>query len=170
VKLPELKEFSAKLRTKKDPAHDFTHIERMIEMCRAIAPPETDINLVIESAHFHGLLREEASIRNFLSSLAFEDSRIESMMRTVRNSSSNAEPKAVEAKVLHDANVLDALGAIGIARAFTKGGYERQTINQTMEIIKKNTLRDLYTPMGRKIGEQRKRFVSKFLKRLEDEL
>jgi uncharacterized protein len=89
-------------------------------------------------------------------------------MQTVRNSSE--KPQTIEEKVLHDANILDALGAIGIARAFTKAGYERQTLRETMEIMKKNMERQLYTPKARQMGEQRKRLMKIFQKGLEEDL
>jgi hypothetical protein len=60
---PELRKFSMKLRSSKDPAHDFTHIERMIKLCKAIAPPETDINLVMQAAYLHGSELGQESIR-----------------------------------------------------------------------------------------------------------
>jgi uncharacterized protein len=37
-------------------------------------------------------------------------------------------PQTLEAKVLHDADKLDAIGAIGVARAFAYGGFEGQRL------------------------------------------
>jgi len=72
----ELTDFSTKLQSEKDPAHDFTHTERVIKLCKVMASPEMDISIVMEAAHFHGLLHEETNIRNFLKSLGYEDSHI----------------------------------------------------------------------------------------------
>lgn len=169
---PELRKFSMDLYGSKDPAHDFTHIERMIKICKAIAPPETNIKFVVQATYLHGSGLSKESIRTrvrkFLGSLGLEDSHIERIMQTVRNSSE--KPQTIEERVLHDANILDALGAIGIARAFTKGGYEHQTLRETMEIMKKNMERQLYTPKAKETSEQRKHLMKTYLKNLEEEL
>lgn len=90
-----IKDFSKRLYNEKDPAHDFAHVERMMVLCKKIAPPEADISLVIQAAHFHGVLHEETNIRNFLKSLGFEDSRIERVIQTVRNARSVAIPQTI---------------------------------------------------------------------------
>jgi uncharacterized protein len=131
----EIETFLRKLHAKKDPAHDFSHIKRIIALCRKIATPETDLGLVIQAAYFHEVVNEEQNIRHFLKSLKFEDSHIERIIFTAKNASS-PKPQTLEEKILHDANVLDALGAVGIARGFMKGGYDRQTINETLKTWK----------------------------------
>lgn len=158
-------DFSKNLHSRKDSAHDFTHIQRMMFLCRKIAPQKADIDLITRAAYFHGLLREEKSIRSFLGSQGYEDAYIHELIKTVRNARSTAKPQTIEEKVLHDANILDSLGAVGIARAFTKGGYENQTLRETTEIMKKNMDRQLYTQKGKEISEGRKRFMKQFLKR-----
>jgi uncharacterized protein len=168
--LAEIETFSKKMHAEKDPAHDYSHIKRIITLCKKIATPETDLGLVIQAAYFHGLLDEEQNIRRFLKSLRLKDSHIERIISTVKNASS-PKPQTLEEKVLHDANILDALGAVGIARGFMKGGYDRQTISETLRIGREKAIeRKVFTPTAKKIAEQRKRFMKKFLKRLEEEL
>lgn len=167
--LTSIEEFSKKLHDEKDPAHDLTHSQRMISLCRLIAPAKADLNLILEAAYFHGLIYAESKIREFLTSIGFDKPHIETIIKTVSNASSKATPQTLEEQVLHDANILDALGAIGIARAFTKGGYEYQTLKETLEIMKRNMNRILYTPKAKKIGIKRKRFMKQFLKHLKDE-
>lgn len=149
--LPELQEFASELHGEKDPAHDYTHIERVLSLCKKNVPPEADIDLVMQAAPFQGVLRgNEAKIRSFLESLGYQTVHIERIISTVRNARSVAVPETTEEKVLHDANILDALGAIGIARAFAKGGFEHQTISETVEIMKRDMERELYTPKAKK--------------------
>ncbi len=89
---------------------------------------------------------------------------------TVKNSSSCLKPKSIEEKILHDANLLDALGAIGIARSFMKGGYENQTLDMTLRILKDNMRRKVLTSGARYLADERRMFMEKFIEKLEEEL
>ena len=55
----KLELFSRKLHERKDPAHDFSHIQRIIRLCKEIAPLEADIDLIVQAAYFHGVLRKK---------------------------------------------------------------------------------------------------------------
>ena len=79
-------------------------------------------------------------------------------------------PQRLEEKILWDANIFDALGAIGLARAFTKGGYEGQSIEETVRIVKENMRRPFFTQDGRRMAEQRIKLMKRFLDRLEEEM
>jgi uncharacterized protein len=170
MSISSIEKFSRKLHDNKDPAHGFAHIQRMIEICKVIAPSEANLILIIEAAYFHGLLSAEPKIRAFLISLGFEKSYIEKIIRTISNARSKAIPETIEEQVLHDANILDALGAVGIARAFTKGGYEHQTLTETIDIIQRNMERSLHTSKAKEIGNLRKQFMKNFLNSLEEEV
>jgi uncharacterized protein len=135
-KLRKIKNFSRELHKRKDPAHDFSHIERVVKLCKELSASEKcDMNLLLVSAYFHGVLRQEVEIRKFLNSLGYKNEFVDKVIRTVKNSTSISRPKTIEEKILHDANLLDALGAIGIARSFAKGGYEKQSLNETLRIF-----------------------------------
>lgn len=167
--LYKIEEFSKELHNKRDPAHDFSHIKRIIMLCRRIAPPNTDIELVTYAAYFHDVLSEELNIRKFLKDLGLDDEYIERILNIVKIVVSN-KPRTLEEKTLYDANILDALGAIGIARSFMKGGYEKQSLVETMEIIKKKMKRRIYTPVAKKLAKERRSFMKTYLRELEREM
>ena len=97
-------------------------------------------------------------------------------------------PTTIEGKIVQDANFLETLGAIGVARAFTAGGYLGRPIynpkikpfpNATQDVYKKrkregtsiNYLHEkpmqivkiLNTATAKKIGEQKAAFTKLFL-------
>jgi len=169
--LRKVKEFSRKLHSTKDSAHDFSHTKRIIKLCKKLADSQNcDMNLLLVSAYFHGVLNREPEIRKFLKSLGYSNEFVDRVIRTVKNSTSISRPKTVEEKILHDANLLDALGAIGIARSFTKGGYEHQTIRETLKILKQNMKRKMLTSEAKALADQRRKFMEEFIQRLEREL
>lgn len=119
------------------------------------------MDLLLLAALIHGV-KEDERRREVLREC------YEEVINLARNASSN--PQTLEEQILHDANLYDALGAIGIARAFTKGGYEGQTIEETVRIMKENMERPLLTQEGRRMAEERLEFMRRFLERLEEEM
>ncbi len=79
-------------------------------------------------------------------------------------------PKTVEQRILWDANRLDSLGVVGLARAFTKGGYEGQTIAQTLKIVRGNMAKPLSTEPGKRVSTHLLQDMEDFLRRLEASL
>ncbi|OQY10560.1 MAG: hypothetical protein B6I29_00975 [Marinitoga sp. 4572_148] len=80
-------------------------------------------------------------------------------------------PETLEAKVLQDADRLDALGYIGIARVFMhkNGGNIKERINHFYEKILKLE-NSMHTITAKKIAKEKTLIVRKFLKGLEKEL
>jgi uncharacterized protein len=119
------------------PAHDFSHVERVLALAERIAETEGgDIFIVRAAALLHDVGRttdegkesrgdrhEEESAelaRPLLDSLGVEepvrDRIIEAILR--HRHRRGAEPESIEDKCLYDADKLDSLGAVGSARAY----------------------------------------------------
>ncbi|MFA4647688.1 HD domain-containing protein [Pyrococcus kukulkanii] len=87
--------------------------------------------------------------------------------------SNKIRPKTLEAKILSDADKIDALGAVGVARVFMYSGEHGRSIEDSIKHFKEKILKlkDLmYTDTGKRIAQERHKFVEMFLKQLEKEL
>lgn len=194
--------------------HDWWHIHRVRNLAKRIALHEgADIFIVELAALLHDIGDykffqgdEEAGaakVREWVSSLEISPSFIDkiveitsriSFMHTLidKNEGGGKKNSAVltlsrELMAVTDADRLDAMGAIGIARAFTYGGFfnrpiydpsikpsktitkeeykttEAPSINHFYEKLLK--LKDMmHTKLGRKMAKRRHRFLNLFLK------
>ncbi|ASZ14451.1 HD domain-containing protein [Chitinophaga pendula] len=188
--------------------HDWWHIYRVWQSARHIAAGEAVDMLVVElgallhdiaDAKFHNGDEEigPAKAGAFLQQLAVPVSVIDHVVLIIRHISfkgGNNERifHSPELGVVQDADRLDAIGAIGIARAFNYGGFKQRALHDpaippnlqmTREEYKKNTaptinhfyeklllLKDrMNTASGRAMAEERHQFMEQFLTRFYQE-
>ncbi len=185
--------------------HDWSHIERVVRNARTIAAGEKADPFVIELAallhdiadsKFHNGNEELGPERSerFLKGLDLPAELVDHVVNIVRNvsfkneldPSKEARFDAIELQVLKDADRLDAMGAIGVARAFHYGGYKNRALydpsikpveKQSKEQYKTSkapTINHFYekllllkdkmnTQTGLKMAEERHAFMESFL-------
>jgi len=116
--------------------HDWWHIERVRKAALQIGEKENANLFVVEmAALLHDVADEKLNkseeeglmkVRNWLSSLQITDSEQEEIVEIISTMSfkgGNRPPlKTIEGQVVQDADRLDAIGAIGIARTFAFAG------------------------------------------------
>ncbi|RZL49930.1 MAG: HD domain-containing protein [Pedobacter sp.] len=124
--------------------HDWFHIERVYKSAKTINQIERADALIVELA---ALLHDIADSKfnngdeeigpkkagDFLKSIGVDDDIIVHVQEIIRNLSYKASLgvvnfKSKELDIVQDADRLDAIGAIGIARAFTYGGYKNRVL------------------------------------------
>ncbi|MDZ7758237.1 HD domain-containing protein [Rhodohalobacter sp.] len=122
-----------------DAAHDLAHIQRVVKTARELLAEEGgDAEVVDAAAWLHDCVtlpkdhpeRSKSSIlagekaAQFLNSIDFPESKIPHVVHAIEahSYSGGVESETIEAKIVQDADRLDALGAIGIARCFAVGG------------------------------------------------
>jgi uncharacterized protein len=122
-----------------DPSHDHLHIDRVVQAALKLAEEEgADPYIVLPAAYFHDFVnvpkndprRKEASRLSaeaavaYLNGIGYPAQYFDGIAHAImaHSFSANIKPETIEAKVVQDADRLDALGAIGIARCFTIGG------------------------------------------------
>ena len=122
-----------------DAAHDRAHVRRVVTTALDLArTEEADARIVLPAAWLHDCValpkdhpdRHRASQRaaekavSFLEDAGYPADHLSGIRHAIEAHSYSAgiEPRSVEAQVVQDADRLDALGAIGIARCFMVGG------------------------------------------------
>lgn len=122
-----------------DAAHDLAHIQRVVATAKTLARAEgARLDVVVPAAWLHDCVtlpkdhpdRHRASAlaasaaSAFLRDAGYPEALVPAVAHAVEAHSFSAgvEPRTAEAAVVQDADRLDALGAIGIARTFAVGG------------------------------------------------
>jgi len=192
--------------------HDWWHIYRVWNTAKHLAKKEGGDLLVIElSSLLHDIAdrkfnagsvkRGTEKVHAFLHSIKVEEKIIEQVCEIVQFSSfassflpdgTRRKMSTLEGKIVQDADRLDAIGAIGIARAFAYGGHKgteiyNPTIKPTLPTSKKQytqgethtinhfyekllLLKDLMnTKTAQKIAINRHKYMEQFLKEFINE-
>jgi|SRR5690554_212689 len=190
--------------------HDWFHIERVYKNAVQIAQGSNDINiLVIElGALLHDIADSkfhngDESVgpkiaREFLENNLVDENVIQEVVNIIENISfKNTKDNTItytskELQIVQDADRLDAIGAIGIARAFNYGGFKNRelynpevspNLNMSKEEYKNSnapTLNHFYekllllkdkmnTQKGKELAEERHRFMEHFLQQFYKE-
>ena len=166
--------------------HGFDHVERVFNLCLHIGREEgADLEVLALAALLHDVARplesagkvedhalEGARIaREYLRSLNYPVEKIEAVAHAIEahRFSRGPEPKTLEARILSDADKLDAIGAIGVARVFMYSGEHGRDIGASLRHFEEKILKlkDLmYTETAKRIAEERHRFTEEFIRRI----
>ncbi|MDD3111910.1 MAG: HD domain-containing protein, partial [Methanofollis liminatans] len=161
---------------------------RVTRLCEEIGRAEgADMRILIPAALFHDIARpieeetgvphEEEGARiaeEYLGSIGYDAGRIPAIVHAIRTHrySTGANPETLEAKILSDADKLDAMGAVGIARAFLQAGERGGGIEDAADHIHEKllNLRGLIsTGAAAAIADRRHALLQGFADALEEE-
>lgn len=138
--IDKTKSFVEKWMTHEFSGHDFYHVMRVYETAIYLAHNlEVNEFIIHMAALLHDvddpkLRKPHAKIKHavdFMVSIKLEEEQINLIMDIIDNMSYSAhlrgqKVKTLEGKIVQDADRLDAIGAIGIARAFAYGGHKNR--------------------------------------------
>jgi uncharacterized protein len=169
-------------------SHGMDHTDRVFRLCRQIGNEEgADMRVLLPAALLHdiarplekelGLPHETEGARmaeEYLASIGYDPGLIPAITDAIRTHRFTAgdEPQAPEAKILSDADKLDAMGASGIARTFLRAGEHSGGIDDAVAHFHEKLLKlkdGMYTDTGRKIAAERHALLVSFLEALERE-
>ena len=189
-----------------DSAHDFEHIMRVFKNAKKLCKKEkANEKLILTAALLHDIVSyPKSDKRSKLSSIqsakkseqilkkyGFSKEEIIIISDAIRDHSfsQNKIPSTIEGKILQDADRLDAIGAIGIARVFATGGSlkrpfyniddpfckTREPDDNTwtvdhfyQKLLKLESL--MNTKYGKEEAKKRTRVLKEFLKQLKREI
>jgi uncharacterized protein len=190
--------------------HDWTHVERVYNLAMNIGKKEgADLNILAAACLLHDIGRREEMkshgkfchaemgaqlAEKILAKLKLDKEIVDNIVHCIitHRYRNNHEPKTIEAKVLFDADKIDSIGAIGVARDFLFAGYLHNAIYTGNEIKLakdggkhsrskddtaileyefklKNVKNRIFTAAGKKIAKSRHEYMVLFFKKFWQE-
>jgi len=187
-------------------SHKWDHTLRVYRLCEHIGIAEgVDMDVLLAAAYLHDIGRSYQDKSNgvvchaekgaqmagpFVEKLALSEAQKKNILHCIQSHRFRGghEPKTAEARVLFDADKLDAIGAVGVARAFLFAGEigarlhsDEANIENTEPYsvddtgyrefkVKLSKIKDrILTAEGRKLAEDRHVIMVEFFKRFLDE-
>lgn len=187
-------------------SHDWEHTERVLNMCMHIASIEGgDISIIQAAALLHDIGRHAQDLSKgklshaeigvemalpILKKYEFNPESIKRILHCIETHRyrKGSAPQTLEARILFDADKLDAIGAIGIGRAFVFAGENGAAVHiRNLDIansksytksdtayrefkVKLEKVKDrIFTAEGKRIAEERHGFMVEFFNRLKQE-
>jgi uncharacterized protein len=125
---------------------------------------------LLHDADDHKLFRTEnnATARAFLNAQSVEKTEriIEAINAVSFSQNRGRRPETLEGQIVQDADRLDAIGAVGIARAFAFGGEHGRSLNDTIQHFHDKLLLlkdEMNTPAAQSLAEERHAYMLDFL-------
>jgi uncharacterized protein len=202
----DIRGFAVTCFSKARGSHDWDHTQRVYNLCMHIGRVEgADLEALEIAAYLHDVGRsyEDESkgavchaergaeiARNLLAEYPISDQRKANIVHCIRSHRfrGNRQPETLEANVLFDADKLDAIGAVGIARAFLFAGevgarlhnpyiqpedtepYSEEDTGYREYKLKLSRIKDrMLTAEGRRMAEERHAFMETFFHRFTEE-
>ncbi|WP_437387464.1 HD domain-containing protein [Listeria monocytogenes] len=180
---------------KETTGHDWEHIKRVWHLSKQIQATEGGDKFAIElAALFHDyndskLTSDPAQatevITHWMKGKEIPEEVISKIIRIIqsvsfKNGKNPTQASTIKEKIVQDADRLDAIGAIGIARTFTYGGAHNREIanrdhpeNTTLQHFYDKLLliqKQLKTKTGRELAGEKQKIMQEFIHALEKEL
>lgn len=203
--IEKCKQIVTVIYNKFDASHDFAHIERVMKNAMGILTKEPSANeeVVRLAVLLHDI--EDAKYKSDDNPTVLEilqlvgadeelSKRVLACIKSVSFSGGNTKDiTSIDGAIVRDADRLDAIGAIGIARTFAFGGAKGRKLYDAEEVVRDNMseidyrsketasvthfheklllLKDLMlTVEGKRLAEQRHDYMEGFLKQLDYEI
>ncbi len=187
-------------------SHNWDHTLRVCRLCEHLGPAEgVDLDVLLVAAYLHDIGRGSQDDSNgavchaeegarmaeaIVASLDLSEDQKKNVLHCIRTHRfrGHRQPQTAEARVLFDADKLDAIGAVGVARAFLFAGEVGARLHNTetrIEDTRPYSIEDtgyrefklklckikdrMQTKEGLKLANERHNFMEEFFKRFVEE-
>lgn len=206
--LQQIKQFVQTKEGKDKSGHGMDHLERVTRMVAQICQTEqADLFIALAAAWLHDVIddkltdnpkQQQAQVVACLQATGLSVQQIDAIMVIIKNMSfaksldGGAKALSIEGQIVQDADRLDAIGALGIARAFYYSGHTGEDIYDPQKKPRLHMTKEQYrhepgtainhfyekllllapqlnTASAQKIGAQRQQVMQSFLTEFKDE-
>lgn len=200
--LEQIEAYATEILAEDLSGHDMDHVYRVVRLAEQIAAEEACSLFIVQAgAYLHDVIddkliqNEEVAckkLHEFLLSISVDEATVKEILHVITNVSYSKEALqgrneslTIEAKIVQDADRLDAMGAIGIIRTAYYGGKKGHKIHDPKRAVaqfkSKEAYREgstvinhfyekllklksgLHTKCAKRIGEKRHHFLLLFL-------
>ena len=200
--LENLKKIAKNKLAKNDAAHDFEHVMRVYRNAEKISKTENgNKKLILSAVLLHDIIkiknRKDSALKSakFSEKILKENHFLNNEIIIISDSikehsfSKGKTPSTIEGKILQDADRLDAIGAIGLARVFSFSGSNNRSFYDPNDPFSKNRSLDdnkwaldhfyeklltlekkMNTRTGKTLAKKRTKILENFLKELKTEI
>lgn len=176
----------AKQRMRHYGCHSWDHVKRVHDLCVFIGKKEKgDLEILKISSLLHDVARNGGrgnhavkgarEAEQVLLRLGLQRAKVSEIVNVIKTHrfKTREKPLSLEAKVLSDADKLDAMGAIGVYRASAFGGETSRSFQGTIGHFDEKLLKlkdRMYTATAKKLAKNRHKFMLVYLKQVEKEI
>jgi uncharacterized protein len=188
-----------------DGSHDLAHFRRVWHMAKSFVDDRSDKYVILAASYFHDIVsypknhpsRSKSSLEaakktvEILTAMNFPKEKLDDVFHAIESHSysANIETKTIEAMAVQDADRMESLGCIGLARTFYVSGLMKGSLFNSEDPFAKNRELDdknyaidhfynkllkledtMKTKKGRELAKKRSDFLRLFLSELKEEL
>ena len=185
VSCQERIELFSRQKTGGKPASGFDHFQRTYKTARKLlklAKLKYDAQVLHAACYLHDISaiypHQEKSAEQamvFLGKISFPPEKIEKVRHAILEHTSEGKPRSNEAIALHDADLLDFLGATGVTRLSyaTTGWFNKVTLKDTLRLLiqyRRKAFENLTLDESRNLAKEKAKFMDMSIRALEEEL
>ncbi|MCK8620215.1 HD domain-containing protein [Apilactobacillus kunkeei] len=206
-KIDDLKQYVSEQLANDATGHDFSHIIRVANLAKEISnqTDNADLLIVLTAAYLHDVIDDklventydkQKEVQSKLKELDYTSSQIDEVMDIITHMSYSANLKhhyelTINGQIVQDADRLDAIGAIGIARAMYFGGHFGDTIYDPQQVPRSDMDKSQYrkhttvinhfyeklfklpelmnTSVAKKMADKRSKYMHDFVREFKNE-